>query len=111
VKQAAKKTLVCLYKGNENENIDSLRYRFIFVRVADSTNNYVEPKSMPHTAGLIMYHSLRVYRQVKVWQDHLELDSIKLGWGVKNQRLVTFQTDLPPAPKHLLEVVRYKFNR
>ena len=90
----------------ENEGIDSLRHRLFCVKVTASTI-CVQPRSRPPSSGATQYHSLRVYRQVRVWQGH-KLDPLQWGWKIKDQKLVPLQTDVLPAPKHLLEVIRCK---
>ena len=54
-----------------------------------------------------MYHSLRVYYQVQQWKGTAcELLPQEWGWEENDGGLVPVQTDIPPAPQKLLQVIR-----
>ena len=65
--EAGEKVLVCLYNGNDGENINHLRLRRFKEKVAKSSK-YVEAKSLPPTRAATKFHSLRVYFQIQEWK-------------------------------------------
>jgi hypothetical protein len=68
----------------------------------------VEAHSLPPTAAA-KDHSLRVYHQVQEWKGEAEAEPLNpedWGWKLKGGHLMPILTDLPPAPKELLEMIR-----
>ena len=101
---AGEKALVCLYNGNPDNDINTLRYEKFCVKVATTTVP-VQPSALPPTSASVKYHSLRVYHQVQQWLD-VEISPLAWGWKVSAGKLVPIMTDLQPAPQKFLEVVR-----
>ena len=98
---AGKTSLVCLFNGNPHHGINVLRYEKFCVKAATSTVP-VQPGALPPTSGSVKYHSLRVYHH---WLG-VEMSSVDWGWKVSARNLLPIMTDLQPAPKIFLEVVR-----
>lgn len=104
--EAGNHALVSLYNGAEDETLNSLRLRMFYEKTARSTAA-LEPRTLPPTSGAAKYHSLRVYQQVQVWLGNGDQKPPEQwGWKVSDGRLVPILTDNPPAPQHLLEVIR-----
>ncbi len=104
--KAGEKALICLYGGVQTESLDSLRYRRFCVKVSAVTSA-VEPKTLPPTSAAVKYHSLRVYYQVQEWKGMANcLSPEDWGWQVRDGKYLPKQTDKPPAPQTLLEVIR-----
>ena len=103
---AGERALVCLYNGKD-ECLDDLRYRRFCQKVSTSTTP-VKAKTLPPTSATSKYHSLRVYLQIQDWKGNTQLDPLKWGWKLVDGKLVALLTDLPPAPKELLEIIRCK---
>ena len=103
---AGENALVCLYNGKPGEGLNSLRYDRFCEKVATSTS-HVQPQSLPPTSAAAKYHSLRVYYQVQQWKGTVD-DLLPQDWGWKECDGMFFpvQTDLPPAPQELLQVIR-----
>ncbi len=103
---AGENSLVCLYGGKPEENLDILRY----MRYCDktmSTTSSVSISSLPPTSAAAKYHSLRVYYQVQEWQGKAEkLSPLDWGWREDSGKLLPISTDKEPAPKLLLEIIR-----
>jgi hypothetical protein len=103
---AGENALVCLYNGKPGEGLNSLRHNRFCEKVATSTS-HVQPQSLPPTSAAAKYHSLRVYYQVQQWKGTVdELLPQDWGWKESDGRLFPVQTDLPPAPQELLQVIR-----
>lgn len=68
--------------------------------------NYVlDLASLPPTSAAAREHSLRVYHQVQAWRGN-PLVPTEWGWKVENGQHIPTTTMLPPAPNHLLHLVR-----
>ena len=105
IRKLGEKALVALYKGSEDEGLDSLRYRRFCEKVAKSSK-FVEPQSLPPTSASSQYHSLRVYFQIQEWKGNSgALEPVNYGWKKINDLLLPVMTDLDPAPKELLKCV------
>ena len=103
---ARENALVCLYNGNVGEGLDALRYKRFCEKVATGTS-HVLPMSLPPTTAAAKYHSLRVYYQVQQWRGTAgELLTTEWGWKDSDGGLIPVQTDLPPAPQELLQIIR-----
>ena len=103
---AGEKALVLIYNGTMTDTLDCLRHRRFCEKVASKTS-HVKPQSLPPTSAAAKYHSLRVYLQVHEWKGGTtELNPISWGWQESEEGLVPIRTSLPPAPEHLLQVIR-----
>ena len=106
VVDAGEKALVIIYNGKSTDTLDSLRYQRFCEKVA-SKSSHVKPQALPPTSGAAKYHSLRVYLQVQEWKGSAdELHPTDWGWQECDEGFVPLQTSLPPAPEHLLKVIR-----
>ncbi len=104
---AGERALVSLYNGEDSETLDMLRQSRFFQKVG-SSSKVVGPENIPPTSAAAKYHSFRVYHQVQEWQGRDDMQADEWGWIVKNGTMVGTQTDKPPAPGHLLNVIRCK---
>ena len=103
---AGEKALVLLYNGMLTDTLDSLRHKRFCEKVASKTT-HIKPQSLPPTSAAAKYHSLRVYLQVQEWRgSDVELHPRDWGWQECEEGFATLQTLLPPAPEHLLRVIR-----
>ena len=103
---AGERALVLVYNGMLTDTLDSLRHKRFCEKVA-SKASHVKPQSLPPTSAAAKYHSLRVYLQVQEWKGSAaELNPIDWGWQECEEGFVPLQTSLPPAPEHLLRVIR-----
>ena len=103
--EAGEKALVCLYNGNDGENINHLRLRRFKEKVAKSSK-YVEAKSLPPTRAATKFHSLRVYFQIQEWKGRNQLKPDEWGWKLSDGKLQPIKTDLPAGPVNLLAIIR-----
>ncbi|KAG1688585.1 hypothetical protein GQR58_008038 [Nymphon striatum] len=105
--EAGEKALACLYNGNPGESLNVVRHKRFCQKVASNTS-HVQPQSLPPTSAAAKHHSLRVYYQVQQWKGIAanELRPCDWGWQKSSSGLVPVQTDLPPAPKELLKMIR-----
>ena len=106
IKKAGEQTLVILYGGKKNDDLNFLRHKKFCEKVASNVAS-IEPQTLPPTSAAMKYHSYRVYYQICVWN---EWDSEMLpedwGWRINEEGFVPVATDLPVAPENLLKVVR-----
>jgi hypothetical protein len=60
-------SMFCLTNGGEeNKDIDTLRYDIVERKVCRS-NNFVHPKMLPPTSSSAEFHSHRCYFQIQTW--------------------------------------------
>ena len=104
---AGEHAMVSLYGGEIGTSLDELRLLRFREKVSSSTT-FVQPHSLPPTTSATTQHSLRVYFQVQLWKDERVSEMIPQDWGweLRNERLVPVHTNMPPAPSHLLRVIR-----
>ena len=77
------------------------------VKKVSVSRSYIEPQKLPPTSAAAKYHSLRVYYQVQEWKGLCnQLAPTDWGWHIVDEMYVPLQTDIQPAPKSLLEVIR-----
>ncbi len=104
---AGENAMVCMYKGDQGQDINSLRLHIFQQKVTTSLTS-VQSESLPPTSSALKYHSLRVYHQIQVWTGNETLSPLNLGWTEINNKFMPIHTDMGVAPKSLLEVVRCK---
>ena len=103
---AGEKALLLIYSGKLPDNLDSLRHKYFCEKVASKTS-YVKLQSLLPTSAAAKYHSLRVYFQVQEWKGStVELHPKDWVWQKCEEGFVAIQTSLPPAPEHLIRVIR-----
>lgn len=63
---------------------------------------------LPPTPIAAYYHGLRVYHQMKIWQDLKDSDDMPLDWGwqLQGQSFIPIMTDKEAGPPDLLHVIR-----
>lgn len=101
---AAGEIAMCRIYGHSENDLNALRYHRFCEKVAKSTK-HVELQSLPPTSSSAKYHSLRVYHQIQMWLGDMELDPSQWGWKVKKDGLIPIESDMPAAPKYLLETI------
>ena len=100
-----------MYNGKVGECLTSLRHSRWNQSVLTSPS--VNPATLPPTERATHYHSLRVHLElVKTYtlSHQCNLNPLDWGWQRSGSRLVPIMTDLPPAPKSLLDVIRCSCN-
>ena len=103
---SGEKAIVLIYNGMMTDTLDSLRHKRFCEKVASKTS-HVRPQSLPPTSAAENYHSLHVYLQVQEWKNStIKHDPINWGWQECEEGFVPIRTSLPPAPEHLLRVIR-----
>lgn len=102
--EAGERALVCLYNGDKDESLNTLRYSR-FCQKVSAGNAVLQPENLPPTSAAASYHSQRVFLQVQQWKG-IELSPLEWGWRLKNGTLTTERTSLPPAHSSLLEMIR-----
>lgn len=106
IADAGEEVFKIIYNAKENESLDTARYRKFHEKVATGLS-HVEPQSLPPTKAAAKYHSYRVYLQICDWTlGYGHKNPQDWGWKIDNSELVPIQTDLPPAPEHLLTIIR-----
>ena len=103
IETAGEKAVILLYR-DKCSSLDALRLRRFQEKLATS-KTFIHPRVLPPTSAANKYHSFRVYHQVQQWKDN-QLDPEKWGWKVFDGKMIPLQTDLPPAPQTLLQLVR-----
>jgi hypothetical protein len=63
---AGERTLVLLYRGKEDDSLNTLRC-FKYLQKLSTSKSALEPKTLPPTASAAQFHSLLTYFQVQVW--------------------------------------------
>ena len=108
IAETGEKLFVRLYNGRDSDSLDKLRLVKYLQRLATGTNQ-VEPKLLPPTSAAAKFHSFRAYYQIQEWAC-LGIDGRLMpeewGWHLQQGQLLPIQTDLPPAPEELLNVIR-----
>ncbi|KAL8561256.1 hypothetical protein ACOMHN_047112 [Nucella lapillus] len=102
--EAGEKMLIILYDGTA-KSLDELRFKMFCTKVATGTV-FLKVHSLPPTSAAAKNHSLRVYYQVQEWLSNSKLNKLDWGWKKVDNRLVPVTTDLPPAPAHILSIIR-----
>lgn len=103
--EAGEKAMVALYGGAADEDLDMVRYRRFCEKVSKSAS-HVEPQTLPPTSAAAKYHSLRVFYQVVEWRGaNSEMKPEDWGWHITDGKFFPTQTDQPPAPSKLLDVI------
>ena len=66
ITSVSEKVLLHLYKGTDDDNLDSLHYGMFCQKVA-SSRFHINPEFLPPTPAAAKYHSFRVFHQVRLW--------------------------------------------
>lgn len=67
----------------------------------------VDPLLFPITPRVAFFHGLRVYHQLKMWQNLLNRDikPLEWGWETKNNLFMSIMENEKSSPKNLLWVI------
>ena len=98
ITSAGEKALLHLYKGTDDDNLDSFR---MFCQKVASSRFHIKPEVLPPTSATVKYHSFRVFHQVLLWMGE-NLSATEWGWGIKNKQMQPTKTNLGCAPSELL---------
>ncbi|KAK3750312.1 hypothetical protein QZH41_001772 [Actinostola sp. cb2023] len=101
---AGERALVCLYSGEKDESLNTLRYSR-FCQKVSTGNAVLQPENLPPTSAAASYHSQRVFLQVQQWKG-IDLPPLEWGWQLKNGKFIPERTSLPPAHASILEMIR-----
>ncbi|CAG2248999.1 unnamed protein product [Mytilus edulis] len=63
-------------------------------------------QTLPPTSDAAKFHSMRVYLQCQYWRGKTaeEMDPLKWGWTLKNEKLFPIEMTKQPAPEFLLKM-------
>ena len=96
--------LVQLFGGIGGDSLDTLRFKMFCTKVARGTS-FLHVHCLPPTSAAAKHHTCRVYLQVQEWAGN-SLDPQEWGWKIVNGTFIPKTTEVPPAPAHLLSVIR-----
>ena len=68
VQKAGEQTMVILYGGKKDDDLNILRHKKFCEKVASNVAS-IEPQALPPTSAAMKYHSYRVYYQICVWSE------------------------------------------
>lgn len=102
--KAGELALAKVYGGQTEETLDQLRVRLFIKKVSESAK-HVKPEILPPTSDSCSFHSMRVYHQVQAWLG-VTIDPLQWGWVRKDNKLSPIKSSKPPAPSHLLKLIR-----
>ena len=107
IKTAGEDALLIIYGSSKGGSLNKLR-REVFEKKVTTANSFVHPEHLPPTSDAAKFHSYRVFYQVQVWtgEPDPELKAEEWGWKNKDDFLYPLTTDLPPAPRMLLKIVK-----
>lgn len=105
VVDAGERAFLTLYNSKNETTLNSLRHN-IFCKKVSVGSSYIKPESLPPTTAASAFHSMRVYYQVQQWKGNESLLPTEWGWELSNNKLLPVKTNLPAAPKALLEIIR-----
>ena len=107
--QAGEQAVLLLYKATHGESLAFLRLRLFNQQVAHA-KCFVKPQTLPPTSAALVYHNLRVYLQVRVWQGHSDVCPRDWGWKLTdNNKYFPVMTILPPAPTNHLKIIHCNY--
>jgi len=86
--QAGEKSLVCMYGGTDQDDLDRLRVRKFKEKAVTSASS-VKMQSLPPTRDAAKYHSLRVLYQVRVWKG-MDVGRDPLEWGWFEKKTISY---------------------
>ena len=102
ITSAGEKALLHLYKGTDDDNMDSHR---MFCQKLASSRFYIKPEVLLPTSAAAKYHSFRVFHQDRLWMGE-NLNATEWEWGIKNEKMQPTKTDLGCAPSELFSLIR-----
>ena len=107
VTKAGEEAISCLYGGMPLEGLKILRWRKFTSKIVQNRGNPVAVQSLPPTPDAANFHSLRIYLQCQIWGGAaVSLDPSDWGWFEENGKYLPEKMTLPPAPDHLLKIIR-----
>ena len=90
------------------EGLNILRWRkFTTKTMALNRSSIVQVQTLPPTSDAAKFHSMRVYLQCQYWRGKTaeEMDPLKWGWTLKNEKLFPIEMTKQPAPEFLLKII------
>ena len=106
--RAGENAIVCLYNGQQGDNLDELVLRTFYKKTSSKTSA-VQPETLPPTSAAAKYHSLRVFLQVRQWKDDVpNLPAVQWEWQIVDDNMIPVLTDCAPAPLSILAVIKCK---
>jgi len=100
--------MIKMFNGKQNDNLASLRHAR-WEKALISANNVVDPATLPPSKRATHFHSLRVYFELqRAIMLTIDTALVPINWGWKRVHGVPQpkMTDVPVAPKDLLEIIR-----
>ncbi|KAG1678234.1 hypothetical protein GQR58_013491 [Nymphon striatum] len=98
--------LVLMYSRRENDTLSHLRF-VNYMKMTATSKKQLQPEKLPPTKRASWFHSLRVYHQICHWKSLKDKkDPLEWGWKMEDGKMSPIMTDQPPAPVHLLSIVR-----
>ena len=109
--QAGEQCVLLVYKARHHESLASVRLRIFNQKVANA-KCFVQPHMLPPTSAALLYHTLRVYLQVRMWLGESTINPVEWGWRStdNNTTFCPMMTSLPPAPTYLLKIIHCNCN-
>ena len=99
-----------MYKARHHESLASVRLRIFNQKIAHA-KCFVQPHMLPPTSAALLYHTLRVYLQVRMWLGESTINPADWGWrSTDNTTFCPMMTSLPPAPTYLLKIIHCNCN-
>lgn len=95
-----------IYGAQPGEKLWQLRHRKFVAKAANNAIKTVDPRTLAPTEDAAILHALRVYLQVQIWLGNTSLNPLAWGWIEENGKLRPKRITQPPAPDHLLKIVR-----
>ena len=107
VRVAGEDALLMMYGSSKGGILNEL-YREVFKKKITTASTFFHPEQLPPTSDAAKFHSYRVFYQVQVWSGDpdSELKAEEWGWKNKDDFLYPLTTDVPPAPRLLLKIVK-----
>jgi hypothetical protein len=103
---AGERIIAFLYGGSEYETLDLLRFRR-FVQKTATASGCLQIHDLPPTSDTGKLHIMRAFFQCQIWIGNQEkFLPEEWGWHYGNCRLQPTRSILPPAPEHLLKIIK-----
>ena len=104
IEKAGEKMLVALYKGNDVQSLDELRYIAYGRSMTKSKFNLA---CLPPTTAAAREHSFRTFHQVQTWMGYV-MPAESWGWKQTANGLMPVTTVKDAAPQELLKFLTCK---
>ena len=104
IEKAGEKMLIALYKGNDAQSLDELRYIAYGRSMTKSKFNLA---CLPPTTAAAREHSFRTFHQVQTWMGYV-MPAESWGWKQTANGLMPVTTVKDAAPQELLKFLTCK---